>query len=734
VLIPLYAVTLFLASALLFAMEPMVAKGLLPVLGGGGAVWITAVAFFQLALLAGYLYAHFGPQWLGARRHALVHVALFAIVAVTLPIAAPVGWAAPPAHQALWLFERLALTVGPAFVLLAATAPLVQRWFASTDHRRAVDPYFLYVASNAGSMLALLSYPFLIEPLAGLGRQRQVWNGMLFAVVALVAGCGLWAARHTRPTPAAVIEAAAAAVGPRPTWGARLRWMALSAVPASLLLSITTFLTTDLVALPLLWILPLAAYLLTFIVAFSPRVPWSVHGAARVQAFLLLLVVAEVFMGTPGAVWVLLLVQIGAFFVTGLVCHQSLAEGRPAAAHATEFYLWVAAGGAVGGLVNVFAAPLLFAGPHEYLLGLVAAALLRPPPPTGAVADRRTRRIDLVMPAGLAGLLFLGVWLQHRLMLRFGDAAGIVLLGLLLCVAAVAAYAARLRPLRFGLALAAILGAGLFHRSLDSRTIFAARSFYAIQRVTDDPPGTHALVHGDTVHGAQNQAVDRRREPLTYYHRLGPIGTLLTAWTGRSEIERVGVAGLGVGTLAAYQPAGAYWTFFEIDQTVVDIAQNPALYTYLADARGRIDTVIGDARLSIAAVPDGSFGMLILDAFSSDAVPTHLLTREAITMYLGKLRPHGLLVFHLSNRYVALEPEIGGTAAALGLTALAWLDIATAAEAQLGKGSSHWLVAARDAADLAPLRGDARWRPAARGAGWTDDASNVWRAFRFHLH
>jgi hypothetical protein len=730
--LPLFAVTLFLASALLFALEPMVAKGLLPVLGGGGTVWITAVAFFQLALLVGYLYAHFGPRWLGARRHALAHVALFAVVAAALPLAAPVGWAAPPRLQALWLFGRLAITVGPAFVLLAATAPLAQRWFSSTDHRRAADPYFLYVASNAGSMLALLSYPVLIEPLIGLHWQRRVWNGALFVAVGLLGGCALWAARRARLAPAATLAEVAAALDARPSWATRLGWLALSAVPASLLLSITTFLTTDLVALPLLWILPLAIYLLTFIVAFSPRVPWSARGVARVQPFLLLPVVAELFVGMAGAVWALLLVHVAAFLVTGLVCHQRLAESRPAGARATEFYLWIAAGGALGGLFNVFAAPLLFDGASEYLLGLVAAALLRPVlAPAGSA---RARRDDWVLPLALAAALLAGTWLQHQAALRFGQGAGLVIMSVLLSAGGVFAWAARARPVRFGLALGALIAAEVLHGTLGSRTVFAARSFYAIHRVRDDPPGTHALVHGNTVHGLQNLAPDRRREPMSYYHRLGPVGGILTAYRDRPELARVGLAGLGVGTLAAFQPPGAHWTFFEIDPTVVAIARDPALFTYLADARGAIDHVIGDARLSIAAAPDASFGMLILDAFSSDAVPTHLLTREALSLYLGKLRPHGLLVFHVSNRFIALEPEIGGTAAALGLVALAWLDHATEAEAKLGKGSSHWMVAARDAADLAPLLADARWRPAARGAGWTDDASNVWRAFRFHLH
>jgi spermidine synthase len=729
VLIPLYAVTLFLASALLFAMEPMVARALLPVLGGGGAVWVTAVAFFQLALLAGYLYAHFGPRWLGERRHALAHVVLFAVVAVTLPLAAPLGWTAPPGHQALWLFGRLAVTVGPPFILLAATAPLAQRWFTSTDHPRAADPYFLYVASNVGSMLALLCYPFLIEPLVGLARQRRVWNGSLLIAVGLLGACVAWARRHARRT--ATLPLTAAVLDPAPSWRTRLGWLALSAVPASLLLSVTTFLTTDLVALPLLWIVPLAIYLLTFIIAFSPRVPWSSRGAARVQLFLLLPVVAELFAGSVGSGWVLLVIHVLAFFVTALVCHQRLVESRPTGARATEFYLWIAAGGALGGLFNVFAAPVLFDGTSEYLLGLVAAALLRPAAEGG---DARDRRNDLLLPFGLAVVLLVGTWVQYRALLRFGGTAGLIVMSVLLSAGAVFAVVARARPLRFGLAIGALVAAAVFHGQLGSSVIYAARSFYGIHRVMDDPPGTHRLVHGSTVHGIQNLAADRRREPMAYYHRLGPLGGLMNTWRDRPELTRVGVAGLGVGTLAAFQPAGAHWTFFEIDPTVLDIARDRGLFTYLADARGTIDYVLGDGRLTIAAVADGSFGMLILDAFSSDAVPTHLLTREAMTLYLSKLAPHGLLIFNVSNRFIALEPVIGATAAGLRLVARACLDIATAAETRLGKTSSHWMVVAREPADLAPLASDARWRPAARGEAWTDDASNVWRAFRFHLH
>ena len=729
-LVPLFATTLFLTSSLLFAVEPLVAKGLLPSLGGGATIWTTAVAFFQLALVVGYLYAHLAAR-LGTRRNVWLHVALLATVALLFPLRAPTGWVPPPAHQALWLFARLATTIGPPFILLAATAPLLQSWLAASGHRDARDPYFLYAASNAGSMLALLAYPIALEPFVGLARQRRLWAAGLALAVALLAACATAVRRFAQSAgeslAARPISPPVAEVASRPLrWSERWRWLALAAVPSSLLLSVTSYVTTDLVALPLLWVIPLALYLLTFIVAFGS---WRLFPARRMvwlQPMLLVPLMAEMFLTTEGSALILIPIHAAVFFVTALVCHQTLAQSRPTAERSTEFYLWIAFGGALGGLFNVFLAPLLFRSLVEYPLGLVAAALLRPRPADAAGIDRaRGRRRDFVAPLALLAALAGGVWLLRRIAVQIDDRTETVALAVLLAGAGAAAYSFRGRPLRFGLGLAAIVLSGAFYAQGKTHLVFAARSFYAVHKVTRDGPTTLKLASGNTLHGEQDLSPAMRREPLTYYHRASPIGDVMKAWAGSPARRRVGVIGLGAGTLAAYSEPGERWTFFEIDPVVVEVARDR--FTYLGDARGEVNVVLGDGRLSLAAVPDGTFGLLVLDAFSSDAVPVHLLTREALALYLRKLAPGGLLAFHLSNRHLALAEIVAGGATAEGLVGLSRSGGVTPAQESQGKSPSSWVVLVRAASDLAPLAPFAGWSPLPRaGRAWTDDASSLW--------
>ena len=671
-MVPLFATALFLTSGLLFAVEPLIAKGLLPSLGGGATVWTTAVAFFQLALVVGYLYAHLASTRLGLRRHAALHVVLLGAVALALPLA-PVNGVAPATHQTLWLFGRLAATIGLPFVLLAATSPLLQAWFASTGSRGARDPYFLYAASNAGSMLALLAYPALIEPWLGLAHQRRLWSSGMILAVGLVATCAVVSLRRSSsPAPAAPPSRGGARAG-GVGWRLRWRWLALAAVPSSLLLSVTTYVTTDLVAFPLLWVVPLAIYLLTFILAFSARQPLSMRRLLWLQPLLLVPLTAEMFMTTEGNALALIPIHLTIFFVTALVCHQTLAHSRPTAERSTEFYLWIAVGGALGGLFNVFLAPVLFRSVVEYPLGLIAAALLRPAAAVTA-GEPRARRLDLALPGGLAAGLCGAALVLRRLSLTPADHTGLFALAGLLSLAGVAAYSFRWRPLRFGLGLAAIVVGGAFYAGGAPRAAFADRSFYAVHRVVRDSPTRLTLVSGNTVHGVQDLSPALRHEPLSYYHRRSPIGELMTAWQGRPQRGRIGVVGLGAGTLAAYAEPGEHWTFFEIDPVVVDLARDRGLFTFLADARGEVDIVLGDGRLSLASIPDGTFGLLVFDAFSSDAVPVHLLTREAIALDLRKLAPGGLLAFHVSNRHLDLQRVLAGGATAAGLVGLLRAD------------------------------------------------------------
>jgi len=723
-LVPVLASTLFVTSALLFVLEPLVAKSLLPVLGGGAAVWTTSVAFFQLALLAGYGYAHLAPSWLPPRRHAVIHVALLACAAIALPLRAPADLVAPAHHQAIWLFGKLAVSIGPTFVLLAATAPLVQRWLSSTGHPDARDPYFLYAASNAGSLLALAAYPVLLEPLAGLERQRRLWMGGLALAVVLL---GASAAAAWRAGVGKAVSDPVAARSPASA-GERLRWLVLAAVPSSLLLSVTSYLTTDVVAMPLLWVVPLALYLLTFILAFARRPLLSgTPAVVRIQGFLLLPIAAEMFMRTGASAAVLVPLHVLAFFVTALVCHQEIARSRPPAARSTEFYLVVALGGALGGLFNVFAAPTMFRSLLEYPVGLIAAALLRPAPEGARPATPRARRRDVLLPVAIGAALFAGVRVVHAIEAHAGARVGLGALIAVLTPAALFTYSFRSRPLRFGLGLAAIMVAGASYAKGAEQTLYTARSFYGTHKVVLQPPATRLLSHGDTTHGAQDLSPPRRREPLTYYHPTGPAGGVMAAWRGRPERRRVGLIGLGAGSLAAYADPGERWTFYEIDPVVIDVARDRGLFTFLADARGTVDVVPGDGRLSLAAVPDATFGLLVLDAFSSDSVPTHLLTREAFALYLRKLTPAGIIAVNVSNRYLDLASVVAGNAAALGLSSRVRFDAPTDELARAGKFASLWMVLGRTIDDLAPLASDTRWTaPEAAGPRWTDDASNLW--------
>jgi hypothetical protein len=723
----LFAATLFLSSALLFALEPIVGKSLLPVLGGGAAVWTTTAAFFQVALLVGYAYAHALARAGAPRAVAAGHVAT--LVFAVLMLARAPSVAAPPngAFPALWLFATLARTVGVPFVLVAASTPLLHAWLSQSVHADARDPYFLFAASNAGSLVALLAYPTIIEPALGLARQRHLWHLALWPLAALLAACAAVALRRSG-APGARAPSPSATASMPVTPSTRLRWLSLAAVPSSLLLSVTSYATTDLAALPLLWVLPLALYLLTFIIAFARRPLVSPARVLALQPFFLTLIAIEFFLKTTGATWPLIPVHAAAFFVLALGCHQTLAASRPPAERSTTFYLWVAAGGALGGLFNVLLAPLAFRTLLEYPLGLIAAALLRPRGAAWSPAPRE-RRLDLALPLALAAALLVTTLAANRLAARPGAGVALVLAPLIvpLALAGAGVYAFRGRPLRFGLALAAICGVGLLHGAPGARVLLHARSFYGVHTVSDSPAALRTLANGATVHGAQSLDSARSREPLTYYHPTGPIGAVMTAWAGHPQRSHVGVIGLGAGALAAYSAPGERWTFFELDPAVASIARDPRLFTYLAEARGHTDVVLGDARRTLADAPDGAFGMLVLDAFSSDAVPAHLLTHEALALYLRKLAPGGLIALHLSNRFIDLEPVVTGGADALGLVSRACADRASPAEARAGKTPSLWAVVARDARDLTPLDGDPRWRPARAGvAEWTDDRSDLW--------
>jgi hypothetical protein len=748
----LFVLTIFLSAALLFLVQPMFAKMLLPLLGGTPAVWNTSVVFFQLALLAGYLYAHLVVRWLDARRQAVLHAAVLLLPAMALPITVRAPGDPSSTGPAAWLFAALLLSVGLPFFAVSTSAPLLQRWFARTTHRAARDPYFLYAASNAGSLGALVAYPFVIEPVISLSAQARLWSGGYGALELLTLLCGYRAWQSPAAPDRAPADAGGADTCPV-RWRTRLHWMALAAVPSMLMLSTNTYVTTDIAAVPLLWIIPLAIYLLTFILAFAPRQiiqPWAL---SLVMPLVLIPSVLAVVREETRAMTIIP-VHLLTFFVAALSCHSELARRRPAREDLTDFYLSMSAGGAIGGLFTTLLAPLLFIQTTEYPLGLVLACLMRTPVPlfragpTGNLHDeaastpmgrsrrRQVRRLvslalDVALPVAIGWLL---IFLYNR-----ANASGISeFSGRGLAYIFAAPFALWLfglsRPIRLALGLAAIFVASGLTRDSGQNVLHAERTFFGTHEVLDEG-WEIKLLNGTTNHGTQLKSPDLRCRPTSYYHTTSPIGQLFGSFTGLYTKFDVAVVGLGTAALAAHSHAGQRWTFYEINPAIERIAKDRRYFTYLADCIANYQVVIGDARLKIASAPDGAHDVIVLDAFSSDAIPVHLLTREAIALYFRKLRSGGVLAIHISNRYLDLEPVLAALVRDAGLTGRIADDNGVSNQEQIeGKLSSTWVVVARSPEDLGPIDGISRWVPLSPRSdvhAWTDDFSDVVRLIDF---
>ena len=739
----LFGFTAFLSAFLLFLIQPMIAKTILPPLGCAPAVWTTCMVFFQAALLAGYAYANAVTTTLGPRHQTVLHVGLFLLALLVLPTDLTRSWRPPAeANPIPWLLALLAVSIGLPFFMAASNTVVLQSWFANRGRPATRDPYILYAASNLGSLVALPSYPGLIEPNLRLADQRWLWTAVYGLLVALTAGCAAlaWgAARASREAPvtrarqprsgrASAIEVSG------PTLRRRLCWVALAFVPSSLMLAVTTYLTAEVAAIPLLWVIPLALYLLSFVLTFgsmSSRLH-SVMVLAMPVATLLLVFLTLSRVAPP--IWVVMLLHLATLFVVAMVCHGALVMSRPPISHLTEFYVWIAIGGVLGGLFNAVLAPLLFSALVEYPLTLVLACLLLPRT-APAETSHRERWLDMgvAVAFGLGTVgLFLGLS-AGRPDAGLGDATlGLksgqltrILLGLpaLLCYLLVG------RPIRFGLAVGAILVASALASGIRSPVLYRERSFFGIHSIRLDRDGRYVrLYHGTTVHGMQSLDPARHQEPLAYYYPTGPIGQVFQALHAQGATPPIALIGLGAGALAAYGASGQEMTFYEIDGAVERLARNARYFTHLRDADGRgvkLRIVLGDARLRLAQAPDYRYGLIVVDAFSSHAIPVHLITREAVQLYLSKLAYHGLVAFHISVPSLRLEAVLGALARDASLTGLIRYD---AADEELGKAPSVWAVLARRQADLAPLAQDVRWKRLLADpvlAVWTDEFSNL---------
>ena len=722
----LFTLTAFLAAFLLFSIQPLVARLLLPPLGGSPMVWNTAMVFFQAALLGGYLYAH----WMGTRlsvkpRAALLaHGALLLLPFLFLPIGIPTDLTAPTSAQPIgWLLGVLALCAGVPFTHVATCSPFLQRLFALSGHKDARDPYFLYAASNVGSFSALLAYPILLEPELALNIQSRLWMIGYGALVVLLWTCFAVVLRGgTRHDAAATVEA------PQPLAPSRIvRWVLLAFVPSSLMLSLTNFLSSDVAAIPLLWIVPLSLYLLSFVVVFARRqvVPLGVWPRALVILLLPLVIAVAAHASEPLSLLVPL--HVLAFFVAAIVCHGELGRDRPAPAQLTAFYGWMALGGVLGGAFNSLLAPLLFSSVIEYPLTIVMVCLLLP---RDLLADKGRDALAKIKATQWAAPAFIGAFSLAMVLLlpRLNIESGPLALLLMFGIPALLCFPLSRQPLPFSLGVGAILACGgLYTARLSTQTLEQKRSFFGVHRVVTSSDGRfHQLSHGSTLHGISK--VGAPREPISYYSRRGPAGDVMQM-VGKRPNLRVAVVGLGAGGIVAYAQAGQKWALYEIDPFVAQIASDPRLFQFLSGSPAPTKIILGDARQELKLAEQGAYDVLILDAYSSDTIPVHLLTREALQIYREKLAPGGILVWHISNKYFDLEPVVGKLARDGGWESLIRRDLNVTPQMTLTEGVSPsvWAVLTRSEADLGVLKRNENWHPLrADAALWSDQKSSLW--------
>jgi len=707
VLSSVFGVAVFLSSTLLFLVQPLAARLLLPLVGGSAALWNTAMVFFQVALLLGYAYAHGSIRRSGARRHTFLQLPLLALPLVVLPLSVPTGWSLPGGvSPSIWVLGTLAVVVGLPFFALATTSPTLQVWFSSTDHARAADPYFLYATGNVGSVLALLGYPLVMEPLFSLRMQTRIWAGgyVLFVLACLAAGV-LTRRRQNQTTQ----EIGAQRLEPLEA-RRRLRWLFWGFVPSALMLGVTLHISTDLASFPLLWVVPLLLYLVTFIVAFGGDSPARTR---RTKRFVIVAVLPVLFLSLAPQSWTLLVLggHLAWFFGAALLCHSKLAEDRPNAGHLTEFFLILSTGGALGGVFASLIAPRIFVTVVEYPIAIALvlfiavepARALRSPALHACVivalvllAGAFVFRPSLMVVAGIAAALLASI--------SFGPRAGIIVMVAMCALMPLLPY-----------------GGDILTQQRSFFGVYIVRDFEAAQ----NDPAKRLLISGTTTHGVQVLDTDGPARPASYYHDGGPVGEVI------KEIgpSRVGVVGLGAGTIAAYGQAGDDYVFWEIDQLVVDIAHDESFFTFLRDSEADVEVLVDDGRHGVD-VSRGNFDLIVIDAFGSDAIPVHLLTAEAIELYLDRLAPDGTVMIHISNRHFDLAPIVGSGAKAAGSQGFGYQYVPSLADSAEGALPSYWTAiparggapAWQDSGLFVPLDSD--------GTVWTDDYSNVLSALK----
>lgn len=730
----LFVLTILVGSFLLFQVQPMVARMVLPKLGGAPAVWNSAMLVYQALLLGGYAYAH----WLGrftVRRQAVIHLALFLVAALWLPIG--IAQIAPPAagQEALWVPLLLLASIGPVFFVVSAQAPLMQRWFAADS--RAGDPYYLYAASNLGSFAGLISYPALVEPTLPLAAQSWGWTAgyALLVLLVMAAAAARWHSHAETAASGGVTDEE-----PRPTWRRQIHWLLIAAVPSGLMLSTTTHLTTDIVAMPLLWVLPLGLYLLSFVIAFSTmQRPTQI--ITLIAPVVLLAVGGLGLLSSGGGSMTIALASLAMLFVVATALHGYLYHLRPATQHLTLFYLVMSAGGVLGGLFAALFAPLLFDWVYEHPILILAAAALLPLPALfpwdkWLMLEPRAARIAMLLAVALA------LFATKQMVAHWGGVIEGATAGWGIAIFVIGILVIGWRWAFVSVLALLMIGVGGWDTIQESFTGARVRSYFGVYTVTDYPQSNQRrLAHGTTLHGLQRTDAAHRRDPTTYYGHQSGVGlTLDKADRLAGPNASIGIVGLGAGTLACYRKPGQHWTIFEIDPVMVDIARDPSKFTFLSDCAGDTPIVIGDARLQLANQPAGRFDVIVIDAFSSDAIPLHLLTKEAISIYARAMKPDGILLIHISNRFFGLEPVLAAEAKARGWASAIRLDPGPIGDkyAYSDLAGSNWVALTATPERLTQLTGGLRPRKDSQDPGawvplearpnferWTDDYAST---------
>ncbi len=732
----LFALTLFSSASLMFVLQPMFGKALLPLLGGSASVWNTCMVFYQSILFLGYLYAHLLSTRLSYRKHLLIHATILIVSLYFLPVAVPEGSRPPTTdNPSVWLLTTLLLSIGLPFFVLSTNSPLLQKWFSRLGHQTSSDPYYLSIASNSGSLLALLSYPFLLEPSMGISIQQRYWSIGFLLLTGLIALCMMLLKKEHFQRSRAAAKAPAVLLQ-KPGLKDQGEWLLLAFVPSSLLLGTTNFISIDIATVPLLWVIPLALYLFSFILVFSGYGETLRRKFVLIQPWVIVAFLIYYFSHQKLASFSLeLLLHLAVFFISIMVCHGELAKKRPATDYLTQYYLIMSFGGMLGGIFNSFIAPLIFSSIYEYPLMIVFALLLNP----------IHKSVRLYLKENLAKVIFCAYIFTFALVLsinvdRFNVAflIGCVIIGLMTA----AYFFFKNIALYFPLIGLLVVSCAVPEKQQRNQLLHQSRNFYGVLSVKqvddfDIGDGTgkvNEIYSGTTKHGLQVVGdASKRCTPNGYYSPKGPLGSIFSRYDGFNDDWRIGVVGLGAGEMAGYSKASQDWTFFELNPAVVDLATNPEFFTYLTKCIDHYKVRIGDARITLEKQPD-RYDFLVIDAFTSDSIPTHLLTKEAMELYFSRLNDNGLLVFHISNRYLALKKVLADHAERLGLTLLVQ-EFRPERNIPLAY-RSDWAILARNQADLEPLLGAAteyRWEQPAQYAdtrSWTDDFTsimNVWK-------